>query len=104
MSKGINKIIKQAQKMQSQMAKAQQDLAAKQVEGVAGGGMVKVVLSGAGDIQAVSIDKTVVDPADVEMLEDLVMAAFTGAQARLKELTSSTFGAVTGGMQIPGLM
>jgi len=103
MSRNINKLLKQAQKMQTQMVKAQEELAKKEVEGSAGGGMVKVVMNGGGDIQSVKIDKQAVDPGDVEMLEDLVMAAFINAQEKVKELSSSTFGQITGGMNIPGL-
>ena len=103
MSRNITKLLKQAQKMQSQMMKAQEDLSKKEIEGTAGGGMVKVVVNGGGDLQAVKIDKQVVDPNDVEMLEDLIMAAFNNAQEKIKELSSSTFGSITGGMNIPGL-
>ena len=103
MSNQMAKLLKQAQKMQAQMTKAQADLATKTVEGVAGGGMVKVVLNGAGDLQTVSINKDVVDPADVEMLEDLVSAAFRSAQEKVKELSSSTMGDITGGLSIPGM-
>jgi nucleoid-associated protein EbfC len=99
----LNKLLKQAQKMQSQMLRAQEDLKAKQAEGTAGGGMVKVVMSGGLDLVSVKIDKQVVDPNDVEMLEDLIMAAFKNAQEKVNDLSQSTMGAITGGMNIPGL-
>jgi DNA-binding YbaB/EbfC family protein len=96
--------MKQAQKMQAQMMKAQEELTKKEIEGTAGGGMVKVVMSGGGDLQSIKLDKQVVDPNDVEMLEDLIMAAFNNAQEKIKEISSGTFGSITGGMKIPGLM
>ena len=103
MAKNMNKLLKQAQKMQAQMMKAQEDMAKKEIEGTAGGGMVKVVLNGGGDLQSVKIDKQVVDPEDIEMLEDLIMAAFNNAQEKIKELSNSTFGSLTGGLNIPGM-
>jgi DNA-binding YbaB/EbfC family protein len=99
----LNKLLKQAQKMQSQMLRAQEDLKAKEVEGTAGGGMVKVVMTGGLDVVSVKIDKQVVDPNDVEMLEDLIMAALKNAQEKVNELSQSTLGSITGGMNIPGL-
>ena len=103
MQKNIQKLLKQAQKMQSQMARAQEELGKKEVEGVAGGGVVKVVINGANELQSVNIDPEVVDPDDVEMLEDLIIAAFNNAQEKVKELSNSTFGNITGGMNIPGM-
>jgi DNA-binding YbaB/EbfC family protein len=99
----MNKLLKQAQKMQAQMMKAQEELVKKEVEGTAGGGMVKVMLSGDGSLQSIKLDKQVVDPNDVEMLEDLILAAFNNAQEKIKELSSSTFGNITGGMKLPGM-
>ncbi len=103
MSKNINKLIKQAQKVQAQVMKAQEDLQKKEVEGSAGGGMVKVVLNGANQLVTIKIDPEVVDPKDVEMLEDLIMAAHSSAMEKIKEMSDSTFGNITGGMNIPGL-
>lgn len=103
MSKNINKLIKQAQKVQAQVMKAQEDLQKKEVEGSAGGGMVKVVLNGANQLVSIKIDPEVVDPKDVEMLEDLIMAAHSNAMEKIKEMSDSTFGSITGGMNIPGL-
>lgn len=103
MSKNISKLIKQAQKVQAQVMKAQEDLQKKEVEGSAGGGMVKVVLNGANQLVSIKIDPEVVDPKDVEMLEDLIMAAHSNAMEKIKEMSDSTFGSITGGMNIPGL-
>ncbi len=100
--KQMNKMLKQAQKMQAQMLEAQNDLADKVVEGSAGGGMVKVELTGSQELKSISIKPEAVDPDDVEMLEDLILAAFTTAQEQVKELNESTFGGITGGMNIPG--
>jgi len=103
MSKNIGKLLKQAQKVQAQVMKAQEDLQKKEVEGTAGGGMVKVVLNGANQLVSIKIDPEVVDPKEVEMLEDLIMAAHSNAQEKIKEISESTFGSITGGMNIPGL-
>jgi DNA-binding YbaB/EbfC family protein len=103
MGQNINKILKQAQRLQAQMAQAQNELAKKTVEGTAGGTMVKVTLNGAGDCVAVSLNPEVVDPKDVEMLEDLIMAAFKNAQDKVKEQSESAFGGLTKGMDLGGL-
>ena len=103
MSKDLNKLLKQAQKMQSQMMKAQEEFKKQEVEGNAGGGMVSIRLNGGGDLIAIKINPEVVDPDDVEMLEDLIVAAFANAQEKLKSASDSTFGAITGGMNLPGL-
>jgi DNA-binding YbaB/EbfC family protein len=104
MAKNINKMLKQAQKMQARLMKAQEDLHKESVEGSAGGGMVKVVLNGAQEIQSVSLNPEVVDPEDVEMLEDLIVAAFQNAQEKVKELSNGAMGNITSGLNIPGLM
>jgi hypothetical protein len=100
MSNNINKLLKQAQRLQSQMVQAQNDLAKKTFEGTAGGTMVKVTLSGAGDCVAVSLNPEVVDPDDVEMLEDLIMAAFKNAQEKVKEQSNAAMGGLTSGMDL----
>lgn len=102
--KDMSKMLKQLQQAQSQMMKAQEELAAKSVEGSSGGGMVKVTANGRHEILSVKIDKTVVDPDDVEMLEDLVVAAVNDAQTRAEELIRTEMGKVTGGFSLPGLM
>ena len=84
----MDKIMKQAQKMQAQMAKVQEDLAGEKVKGSAGGGMVTVTANGQGDVVAVRIDPEVMKDDDVEMLEDLVLAAVNEALRRSKELAA----------------
>ena len=104
MAKGMNKLLKQAQQMQAQMMKAQEKLKETEVEGSAGGGMVKVRMNGGNEVVGVSIDPEVVDPKECEMLEDLIVAAIKNAQEKVAEITNSAMGNVTGGMNIPGLM
>ena len=97
------KMMRKIAQMQTDMAAAQEALAAETVEGSAGGGMVKVVVSGSGDVQRVSIDASVVDPDDIETLEDLVVAAVADGLRRAAELQSSRLGAVTGGLDLGSL-
>ena len=96
----IKQLMKQAQQMQDQM---QRQMSAIRVEGSAGGGMVKAEMSGNKEILSITIDKEAVDPNDVEMLQDLVVAAVNEASRKVDEEMSSTVGAMTGGMKIPGL-
>ncbi len=99
----IQKMMKQAQRMQEDLAAAQADLASKTLEATAGGGKVTVTASGAGDILQIKIDPSVVDPTDVEVLEDLVLAGVQKAQEEARELAASDMKKITGGMNIPGL-
>ncbi|PYJ19664.1 MAG: nucleoid-associated protein [Verrucomicrobia bacterium] len=99
----LNKLMKQAQKMQEQMAKTQAELENKTVEVSAGGGKVKVTANGAGDVIAIKIDKEVVDPEDVEFLEELVLSAVKQAVEQGKALAQSEMSRITGGLSIPGL-
>jgi DNA-binding YbaB/EbfC family protein len=101
--KGMANMMKQAQKLQSQMLKLQEELAEKTVESSSGGGMVKVVANGRQQIVSIQIEKEVVDPEDVEMLQDLVLAAVNDALAKAQEMASSEMGKLTGGLNIPGL-
>ena len=94
----MDKILKQAQKMQAQMMKIQEELKAKEVEGAAGGGAVKVISNGQGEIVSIKISPDVVDPDDVEMLEDLVLAAISDALRKSKELADEQMALLTGGM------
>ena len=94
----IQKLMKEAQRAQRKMAEAQERLAEMTVEGSAGAGMVTAVAKGDGTITAVRIDRSVVDPEDVEMLEDLVTAAVAEAQRRAKELQEQELGSLMGGM------
>lgn len=96
-------IMKQAQEMQSQMKKIQQDLGQKQIDGTAGGGMVTVTVNGNGDVLDVDIEKELISPNEQEMLQDLIVAATNDALRKAKELSTQEMGHLTGGMKIPGL-
>ena len=96
----LNKLMKQAQKMQEQMTKTQAELEKKTVEVSAGGGKVKVTANGAGDVIAIKIDKEVVDPNDVEFLEDLVLDAVKQAVEQGKALAQSEMTKLTGGFGV----
>jgi DNA-binding YbaB/EbfC family protein len=99
----LQQMLKQAQKMQQQMAAAQAELAEAEVTGTAGGGLVTVTMSGAGEVRAVKIDPGAVDPDDVETLEDLVVAALHNANDAVRALTEEKMGPVAGGMGDLGL-
>lgn len=101
--KNMGDLQKMAREMQANMAKAQEELAAATVEGTAGGGAVVVVLTGTQDIKSVKIQKDAVDPDDVETLQDLVLAAFSDALKKSRELAAQRLGSVTGGLKIPGM-
>ena len=101
--KGMGNMMKQAQKLQSQMMKLQEELADRTVESSSGGGMVTVVANGRQQIVSIQIENEVVDPDDVEMLQDLVLAAANDALAKAQEMVSSEMGKLTGGLNIPGL-
>jgi len=101
--KGMGNMMKQAQKLQSQMMKLQAELADKTVESSSGGGMVTVVANGRQQIVSIKIEDEVVDPEDVEMLQDLVLAAVNDALAKAQEMVSTEMGKLTGGLNIPGL-
>lgn len=99
--RAMREMMKQAQQMQAQMEKAQQRLSEETVEGSAGGGMVTVTMTGQMDITALAISKDVVDPDDVEMLQDLVLSAVKDALEKARTLQQERMGAVTGGLQLP---
>lgn len=96
-----NQMLRQAQALQKKMEKAQEDLAAREVTGTAGGGMVAVTMTGSGDVVGVAIDPQVVDPDDVEMLQDLVVAAVHEAIRASKALEQELMGDVAGGLGLP---
>jgi len=100
---GLGKFLKQAQKMQAEMTRVQEELAAREVEGTAGGGAVKAVARCDGSLVSVKIDPKVVDPSDVEMLEDLVVSAVANALEIAKKTQSDEMAKVTAGMNIPGV-
>ncbi len=102
--KGMGNMMKQAQQLQSKMMKLQEELAEKTVDSSSGGGMVKVTANGRQQILSIQLEKEVVDPDDVEMLQDLVLAAVNDALAKAQEMVSSEMSKLTGGLNIPGLM
>ena len=95
--------LRQAQQLQARLAKAQQELEEMTVEGSAGGGVVRVVVTGKLAVQSVHIDPDAVDPDDVQMLEELVLAAVNEGLQKAQELAQQKMGALTGGLKIPGL-
>ena len=97
------KFLKQAQELQARLAKAQEELANTIIEGSAGGGTVKVTVNGQQEVQSIKISPEVVNPQDVEMLEDLVLAAIKDAVTKSQELANKKMGSLTGGLKIPGL-
>ncbi len=102
--KGMGKMMKQAQQLQSKMVKLQEELAEKTVETTSGGGMVKVVANGRQQVVSIQIEKEVVDPDDLEMLQDLILAAINDALIKSQEMVSGEMSKLTGGLNIPGLM
>jgi nucleoid-associated protein EbfC len=101
--KNMNSMMKQAQKLQQKMMKTQAELATKTIEASAGGGMVKVIANGAQKIESIALEKEVVDPEDIEMLQDLILAAVNDALNKSQEMVSSEMNKLTGGLNIPGL-
>jgi hypothetical protein len=99
----MNQLMKQAQQFQSKMSKLQEELEKETVEASAGGGMVNVVVSGKQEVLSISIDPEVIDPEDVEMLQDLILAAVNDGLARSREMVNQRMSELTGGMNIPGL-
>lgn len=98
----INKLMQQAQQMQQEMAKAQEQLASETVEASAGGGLVTVKATGNGEITEIKVDPKAIDPDDPELLEDLVLAAVNEALRSAQSLAQSKLGAMTGGLGLPG--
>ncbi|MFO7153076.1 MAG: YbaB/EbfC family nucleoid-associated protein [Bacillota bacterium] len=99
----INKLMKQVQKMQEDMVKLQEELKEKTVEAAAGGGVVKAVVNGKKELVEIKIQPEAVDPDDVEMLEDLILAAVNEALQKAEEMVTSEMAKLTGGLNIPGL-
>jgi nucleoid-associated protein EbfC len=99
----MSKMLKQAQKLQAEMQRVQEELATARVEATAGGGVVRAVSNGHGELIELAIDPAVVDPSDVSMLADLVLAAVNEAQRNARALAEDRMRLVTGGLQIPGL-
>jgi DNA-binding YbaB/EbfC family protein len=104
MSKGLGDMMKQAQKLQSKMVELQEELADKTVEATAGGGMVTVVINGRQEIISLTIDPEVVDRQEIEMLQDLIIAAVNDGIRRAQQIWADEMKKLTGGMSIPGLV
>ena len=100
--KGMGNVMKQAQKLQAKMQRLQEEMAEKTIETTSGGGMVKVVASGKQQVVSIQIEKEVVDPDDVEMLEDLILAAVNDALLKSQEMVTQEMSKLTGGLNIPG--
>jgi DNA-binding YbaB/EbfC family protein len=98
----MQQLMKQAQQMQQQLMAAQAELADIVVEGSAGGGLVRATMTGSGELRALTIDPSAVDPADVETLQDLVVAAVRDAARAAADLTQEKMGPLTGGLSMPG--
>ena len=97
-------MMRQIEQLQAQMLKAQEDLGEETVTATAGGGAVTVVMNGHQDLQSITIVPEVVDPDDIEMLQDLIVAAMNGAMEMVRELSAKRMGPLAGGLDIPGLM
>ena len=100
--KNLGQLMKQAQAMQEKMAEMQAELEALEMTGVAGGGTVQLTLNGKGDLKKVAIDKALVDPKEVEVLEDLIVAAFNDAKRKVSAHAEQEMQKLTGGLQLPG--
>ena len=100
---GMANLQRMAQQMQQEMLRVQTELEAEQVDGSAGGGVVKAVVTGKQELVSITIDPSVVDPGDVDMLQDLVVAAVNDALRASRELAEQKMAAVTGGLRIPGM-
>ncbi|MBI4686381.1 MAG: YbaB/EbfC family nucleoid-associated protein [Nitrospirae bacterium] len=101
--KMLGDIMKQAQKMQQEMGRIQEEAKKKTVEASAGGGMVTVTATGAMEIVSIKIERDVVNPDDIEMLQDLIVAAVNEALRRAQQMVSEDMGKLTGGLQVPGI-
>jgi DNA-binding YbaB/EbfC family protein len=101
---GMSDLLKQAQEMQGRIAKIQEELGQKTVEGSAGGGMVRVTVNGQFNLTAVKIEASVINVEENEMLEDLILAAVNDGMRKAREMVSNEMSKVTGGFKIPGLM
>ncbi|MFH1033809.1 MAG: YbaB/EbfC family nucleoid-associated protein [Pseudomonadota bacterium] len=100
---GMGNLMKQAQKVQQQVMKMQEELANREVSAQAGGGMVEAFVNGRGEILRLRLEAEVVDPSDPEMLGDLIVAAVGEAQRRAQQMMQEEMGKVTGGLNIPGM-
>jgi DNA-binding YbaB/EbfC family protein len=101
---GIGNLMRQAQQLQAKIMKVQEEMAGRTAEATAGGGMVTAVANGKHELVSIKIEKEVVNPEDVEMLQDLVLAAVNEALKKAQEMVAEEMKKLTGGMQIPGIM
>jgi nucleoid-associated protein EbfC len=99
--KNLGNMLKEAQKLQSKMAEVQAKLAETEISGAAGAGMVTVTLNGKGEMRAIKIDPSLAEPGEIEVLEDLIVAAFNDAKTRLEAQLQEEMGKLTGGMSLP---
>lgn len=99
--KNLGNMLKEAQKLQSRMAEMQEKLAETELSGSSGGGMVAVTLNGKGEMRKVKIDPSLVEPGETEILEDLIVAAFNDAKAKVEAYVQEEMGKLTGGMALP---
>lgn len=99
--KNLGQMMKQAQEMQEKMQRLQEQLAETEVSGAAGGGMVTVTMNGKGEVRGVKIDPSLVDPSEVEVLEDLIVAAANDAKAKIEAHVQERMSELTGGLQLP---
>lgn len=104
MMKNINQLMKQAQEMQKKMTAAQEELENKEVQGQSGGGLVKVTMNGRGELKSLSIDPSLLDPKEVEVLEDLVVAACNDGKNKATTMMNDEMAKITGGLNLPGGM
>jgi len=103
MAKGLGGMLKQAQKIQTQLAKIQEEMAQKTIEASSGGGMVSVVVNGKQEVISIKIEREVVNPEDIDMLQDLILAAVNEGIRKSQEMVSEEMRKLTGGLNIPGL-
>jgi DNA-binding YbaB/EbfC family protein len=104
MTKGFGNLMRQAQQLHSKMLQVQEEMAARTAEASAGGGMVTAVANGRQELVSIKIEKEVVNPEDVEMLQDLIVAAINAALKKAQEMVSEEMKKLTGGVNIPGMM
>ncbi|MDI6754845.1 MAG: YbaB/EbfC family nucleoid-associated protein [Thermodesulfobacteriota bacterium] len=104
MTKGFGNLVRQAQQLQAKMLQVQEEMAGRTAEASAGGGMVTAVANGKQELVSIKVEKEVVNPEDVEMLQDLIVAAVNAALKKAREMVSEEMKKLTGGINIPGLM
>ncbi|HLD95862.1 MAG TPA: YbaB/EbfC family nucleoid-associated protein [Alphaproteobacteria bacterium] len=103
MFKNFGGIMKQAQQLQDNVKKVQEKIAAMEMQGASGGGVVQVTISGTHDMKKIKIEPSLCDPKEVEVLEDLILAAYQDAKNKLEAITASEMKQISGGLNIPGL-